>query len=63
MYGVPEKNDMDLDKDVFNGRLLPIGEIPTAADNPTPAAEKGDDNPAGGEEEGEEREDGAENED
>jgi len=50
LYGVPEKNDMDPDKDVFNGCLVPIGEIPTTADNVAPAVENDDDVPVGGEE-------------
>ena len=36
LYGVPEQNDMDPDKDVFNGCLVPIKDIPTTAEDPTP---------------------------
>ena len=52
LYGVPEQNDMDPDKDVFNGCLVPIKDIPTVAEDPTPKEtdRQGD----GGEEEGEE---------
>ena len=62
LYDIPEKNDMDPDKDVFNDRLVPIGEIPTAADNAAPATENDDDNSTGGEER-DGREDGAGDED
>jgi len=41
LYDVLEQNDMDPDKDVFNGRLMSIKEIPTAPDE-SAAADKGD---------------------
>jgi len=49
LYGVPEQNDMDPDKDVFNGFLVPIKGIPTAAEDPTPKETNRQDD--GGEEE------------
>ena len=36
LYGLLEQNNMDSDKDVFNGCLVPIKDIPTAARDPTP---------------------------
>jgi len=30
LYGVPGQNEMDEDKNVFNGRLVLIKEIPTS---------------------------------
>jgi len=36
LYRVPEQNNMDPDKDVFNGCLVPIKDIPTVAEDPTP---------------------------
>jgi len=42
LYGVPEQNELDPDKDVFDGRLIPIKDIPTAAEDPTPATDKGE---------------------
>jgi len=40
IYGVPEQNEMDPDKDIhkdiFNGRLVPIKEIPTADEDAAP---------------------------
>ena len=44
LYGVLEKNDMDPDKDIFNGRLMPIKEIPTTAQDPAPIDGQGGDN-------------------
>jgi len=41
LYAVPEQNEVDPEKDVFNGRLVPIKEIPTA---PEEAAADKDDN-------------------
>jgi len=54
LYGVLEQNNMDPDKDVFNGCLVPIKDIPTTAEDPTPKETDRQDD--GGEEE---EEDGA----
>jgi len=48
LYGVLEQNDMDSDKDVFNGRPVPISEIPTVADDAAPARGDEGDNAAEG---------------
>jgi len=34
------QNELDPDKDVFDGRLIPIKDIPTAAEDPAPAIDK-----------------------
>jgi len=52
IYGVPEQNEMDPDKDIFNGRLVPIKEIPTADEDAAPSQGEG------GEAQGEEEADG-----
>jgi len=50
LYGILEQNDLDPDKDVFDGRLIPIKDIPTSAQNLTPAADKDEAVPPEGEE-------------
>jgi len=40
LYGIPEQNDLDPDKDVFDGRLIPIKDIPTIAEDSTPGIDK-----------------------
>lgn len=35
LYGVPEHNEMVKNKDVYNGQLVPIEEIPTPATHET----------------------------
>ena len=56
LYGVPEQNDMDSDKDVFNGCLVPIKDIPIIVEDPTRKETRRQDD---GEEEEEEEGDGA----
>ena len=34
LYSIPEQNNLDPDKDVFNGCLVPIKDIPTVAEDP-----------------------------
>ena len=50
--GVPEQNNMDPNKDIFNGCLVPIKDIPTAAEDPTPKETVGEDDGEEEEEEG-----------
>jgi len=61
LYDVPKQNNMDPNKDVFNGRLVPIKEV-LAAEDPTPNDGKGGDNQEEREEdeEGDDRVDGEE---